>query len=308
MTTVQWQGFDAWQMENEQIRVVIVPALGAKIASLVDKTAGYEWLAPPTNPVRERRYADVFTDHDLAGWDEMFPTISMCPSPHNRAIELPDHGEVWALSWEVLSQSPQLIKLQVQGRALDYLLTRTASLLEDGFRLEYTLENLNGKPFPFLWAAHPLFNADSSTVIELPPEITRVINVAERPDLGGVDAPLSWPAAALANGGEKRLDRVGDASRKDSRKVYVPPEQPVDSACLYQESIGRRLCLRWDSGVAPYLGIWVDEGTYTRPSTAALEPASGYYDSLALAQQNQRAAIAPISGPVQWWLDVRLSS
>ena len=101
MNTGDWHGFTGYVLENNALRVVIVPALGAKIVSLVDKVAGHEWLAPPTNPVRARDYGDSFIAHDLAGWDEMFPTIVACPSPHDPAVMLPDHGEVWALAWEV---------------------------------------------------------------------------------------------------------------------------------------------------------------------------------------------------------------
>ena len=34
------------------------------------------------------------------------------------------------------------------------------------------------------------------------------------------------------------------------------------------------------SGKTPYLGLWIDEGCYNTVSTVALEPASGYFDSL----------------------------
>ena len=218
MTAVKWQGFDAWQMENEAARVVIVPALGAKIVSLVDKASGHEWLAPATNPVRARTYGDTFTDHDLAGWDEMFPTIVECPSPHDASVTLPDHGEVWALLWEVVEQGASALTLRVQGVALDYTLTRTATLMADGLRLDYTLENQTGQPLPFLWAAHPLFNADEHTVIELA-GVERVINVMDDPVLGAVGTELGWPVATLADVQRRALNVVGAASNRDCRKI-----------------------------------------------------------------------------------------
>lgn len=307
MTIIDWHGFDAWQMENDGVRVVIVPALGAKIVSLVDKAADHEWLAPPTNPVQARTYGDTFTDHDLAGWDEMFPTIVECPSPHDASVTLPDHGEVWALPWEVVEQSASAQTLRVRGVALNYTLTRTATLLDDGLRLDYTLENQTGQALPFLWAAHPLFNADQHTFIELP-GVERVVNVMDDPALGAIDTLLDWPAATLANGLRRSLNVVGPASNRDCRKFYAPPEQPLAAASLRQGDSGRGLYMRWDAAIAPYVGVWIDEGTYTRTTTAALEPGSGYYDSLALALRNQRVATVAAGEQVGWWLDVRFGN
>lgn len=301
MNTIDWHGFTSYVLENEHMRVVIVPELGAKIASLVDKAAGHEWLAPPSHPVRAREYGDTFIHHDMAGWDEMCPTINACQSPHDPAEQLPDHGEVWALPWHLLDEQGETLALRVAGRALPYVLTRTAALEGSTLRLDYHLKSLSDAPIPFLWAAHPLFNGDEHTRIVLPDDVTQVVNVADHPLWGAPDRLLDYP---LTPGIAQRLDRVGEPSLKDYRKYYLRPELPVSAAALVQEDIGRRLHMSWDESLAQYLGVWVDEGTYSRGTTVALEPASGYYDSLALAIRNQRAAVV-LPGEVKtWWLTV----
>lgn len=303
MNSIDWHGFTGYVLENDALRVVIVPELGAKIASLVDKVADHEWLAPPTHPVRARGYGDTFIDHDMAGWDEMFPTINACPSPHDPSVTLPDHGEVWALPWDVLTAAENRLELQVLGRALPYHLSRTAALDEKlGLTLAYSLKATSDTPVDFLWAAHPLFNADEHTRIELPDSITQVINVADHPLWGAPDRELAYP---LTPGIAQRLDRVGDPSRKDYRKYYVPPDQSVASAALVQEDKGRALSLSWTGTFAPYLGVWVDEGTYSRGTTVALEPSSGYYDSLTLAIANKRATVVMPGAVKTWRLEVR---
>lgn len=303
-----WHGFEAWQLENDRVRVLIVPVLGAKIASIVDKVADHEWLAPPTNPVRERIYGDTFTDHDLGGWDEMFPTISACLSPHDASIELPDHGEVWSMPWQTLAQSDTHQTLHIRGRSLDYDLTRSMTLLENGFRLNYTLENRTDRSMPFLWAGHPLFKGTPDTKIGLPAGVESVINVADHPRLGKPDTKLAWYEAQLADGGLIALNQVGMPTLRDYRKFYTPPEQAIDTAWLSQTDIGRAIHLIWDAQVAPYLGVWVDEGTYTRTTTIALEPATGYYDALSLAQANERITTLDAHASCQWWLEAHLVS
>ncbi|MBK8794940.1 MAG: hypothetical protein IPM07_00345 [Anaerolineales bacterium] len=79
---IRWQGCDAWALESAQLRVVTIPALGAKVVSLLDKRSGREWLAGPGDrPLRAIAYGASFQEQDVSGWDEMFPTIVACAYP-----------------------------------------------------------------------------------------------------------------------------------------------------------------------------------------------------------------------------------
>ncbi len=101
--TTTWHGIAALVLENETFRTVVVPTMGAKIVSLLDKRTGVEWLAGPGDrPFRPASYGATFDQQDMSGWDEMFPTITACPYPAPGAhtgVSLPDHGEVWAVPW-----------------------------------------------------------------------------------------------------------------------------------------------------------------------------------------------------------------
>jgi hypothetical protein len=82
----------------------------------------------------------------------------------------------------------------------------------------------------------------------------------------------------------------------------------VSWAALQQGSEGDWIRLSWNPDDVPYLGVWVDEGAFNTVSTAAIEPATGYYDSLALAWQNNRTMRLPPNEPVCWFLDIELGS
>ncbi|MEP0761720.1 MAG: DUF5107 domain-containing protein, partial [Chloroflexota bacterium] len=72
----EWRGQPAWTLESARLRVVTTPGVGAKIVSIYDKAAGHEWLvAPADRPFGPLAYGAVFTEQDMSGWDEMFPTI-----------------------------------------------------------------------------------------------------------------------------------------------------------------------------------------------------------------------------------------
>lgn len=293
-----WHGFEGLKLENNRLSTVIVPELGAKIASLYDKQVDHEWFASPTNPPRLREYGDTFTNYELCGWDEMFPTINECAYPLDNTITLPDHGEVWLLPWLVTEQSEHSITLSVEGRALDYRLTRSIHLNDDGVRLHYALENTSSESMVCLWAAHPLFAATQQTQILLPENVVQIVNVIPNdPVLGEADTLHDYP---------QQLDRVAAPTSRTCRKYYILPDAPISWAGLEQADKNCGVRLIWNAEELPYCGIWVDEGMYTAQATVAPEPSNGYYDSLVLAKENGRVATLDRQNTVRWEIEIKL--
>lgn len=313
MSSTDWLGQPALAIETAAVRLVTVPHMGAKIVSLYDKVRAHEWLLPPIDrPFRPAAYAASFVAQDMSGWDEMFPTIDSChyplPGPYQGAA-LPDHGEVWAIPWAQSADDPAALRLSVEGRALPYRLTRTIRALDaHTLRLEFEALNTGAAPFLGFWTAHPQFAADASTRIILPPPVTEVVNVKPLPDWPAPGASVSWPQMTTLSGQPIRLDQVGPASQRTHRKVYLPPQRPVTWAALRQGDDGPWLRLAWDAATVPYLGVWVDEGTYNAAPTAALEPSTGYYDTIPVAVENARAVTFAPGQPVRWQLDIRLGA
>jgi len=309
----QWHGLAAWSLETAAMRALIVPEMGAKIVSLFDKRSGFEWLVGPVagRPVRPVAYPAPFERQDMAGWDEMFPTIVACPYPGpgpHHGVALPDHGEAWQLPWSV-AQSEGELRLTLTGRALPYRLTRAASLVApDTLCLRYTLENLADEPMPYLWAAHPQFVAGAGCRILLPPEVTEVINtIPAEWGWGPPETRFGWPEATAIHGDRVRLDRVGPPTLHRGRKFFALPDaHPAWAALLYDA--GQWLRLEWDPAEVPYLGLWIDEGAVHCQAVAAPEPSTGWYDSLALACQKGQVCTAPAGGTRQWTLTVRLGA
>ncbi|MFN8459999.1 MAG: hypothetical protein U0401_36005 [Anaerolineae bacterium] len=304
LTKIDWEGWSAWQLENNSLRVVIIPQLGAKIVSFFDKQAQHEWLAKPRRPLRAAPYNASFVDYDLSGWDEMCPTIIAChypaPGPFQGRM-LPDHGEVWALPWSVEAANEMVLSLSVQGQALPYRLKRAAKFTSSGtLCLDYELFNQGRDSLAYLWAAHPLFAVDRHTRIVLPPEVNELYNVLIQSPWGEAGARYPWPVAKDETGSLWQLDRVGPVSNRDCRKFYVPPETPINWVKLEQTHSGNWLQLAWSSAQIPFMGLWIDEGAYSAEPAVAPEPASAFYDSLVTAWELQQVSVlAP--GTVHTW-------
>jgi galactose mutarotase-like enzyme len=307
-----WHGMDAVTIEGDLLRATIIPGLGAKIASLVDKRINHEWLVGPgSRPVRPVPYGATWPEHDMSGWDEMFPTINACPYPGPTApgTPLPDHGEVWSMPWNGEPANEGELTLAVTGRALPYRLTRTASVEGPSLRLRYRVVNQGPDQLSMLWAAHPQFTCTAETRILLPPEVDQVLRVYD-PRMGWQPNGVvqKWPDALDPDGHPVRLDRVGAVSRKDCRKLYLTPEQRANWAGLVDATSGNWLRLTWDAIVVPYLGVWVDEGCFNTVSTVALEPTTGFYDSLATASEAGRVMNIPAQTSQEWEVVVEVGT
>lgn len=313
LSATTWHGVPAWVLENDVLRVVIVPQMGAKIVSLLDRRGDLEWLPGPMpgRAVRPVAYGAPFAEQDMAGWDEMFPTILACaypgPGPQHGA-PLPDHGEAWALPWEVTRAAEGELTLALRGRALPYRLTRTAALSQtDTLTLHYTLENLGDEPMPYMWAAHPQFLAGADCRIVLPPELTQVVNTAG-PDVGWGprEARYAWPEATAPDGRRARLDRVGPPALRQGRKFFAPPAARPSWAEVRRLESGHCLRLEWDPADVPYLGLWVDEGLVNSQAVVAPEPTTGWYDDLAVAWHKGEITVIPARSVRHWTLLVRV--
>lgn len=309
-------GYVAWRLQNERIRLDVVPEAGGKIVSLFDRTAGVEWLVQPaqSNPFRSFPPGTEYNPNQCGGWDEMFPTILACPYPAPgpwQGIALPDHGELWTQPWQEEDGDEDAIRLMVEGKALPYRFTRTIRFHAAAeLRFDYELQNLGEESLAYLWTPHPQFAVEPGALILLPPDVTEVINVMPKewgPEWGDVGTRNPWPVITGEDGQPIRQDVVRSVAHKGGRKFYLPPERPISWMGLRQPN-GATLRMSWDTSAQPYCGVWIDEGFLNSASDVGIEPATGYYDSLALAWRNQRISQLASGGRTSWHLHVSLAA
>jgi len=312
VSKTSWHEIAAWALESDHHRTVMVPEMGAKIVSLVDKRDGFEWIVGPgTRPVRKVAYGAWWHEQDMAGWDEMFPTIIGCsypgPGPLN-GIQLPDHGEAWSMPWAVDPASETEVVLTLTGKALPYRLTRAVSFdAADALRFDYTLANLSTDQMPYIWAAHPQLVAGLDGEVLFPAAVDEVINtIPESWGWGPPETRFAWPEATSLDGRSVRLDRVGPPSLRQGRKLFAMPQVRPSWAAVLRRSSRHWLRFEWNADEVPYLGLWVDEGALNHESVVAPEPTTGWYDDLALAWQKGRVVTVEGGGIQHWSLTVRL--
>lgn len=256
-------------------------ARGAKITSLRD-ASNVEWLAQSSGVSRVGPEAS-FIEAEMAGWDECAPSIVACTVGEST---VPDHGDLWNTQFTLGHASGSAWAV---GASLGYRFERVISATERGLRLDYTAEAIS-TPQPFLWAAHPQFVAAPGTLVELGDASVTITMV----DVLDASLPESlWPPDVPVMAG------VEDGG---CRKYYVRPDRWVDSVTLRRPT-GERLTLRW-SPECRFLGVWIDNGLYSREPVIAIEPSTGFFDSLATAVSNDTAVTLVPGEPLRWWIEL----
>jgi galactose mutarotase-like enzyme len=275
--------------------LTLMPHLGGKIASI--RVGSHELLQAPLNPYAPRTRTMSFDEGDASGWDECLPSVAACTiqTPAGQA-DIPDHGDLWRIPWQVLSVNHDSATLRANCFSLPLQLTRTIALDETptGFKLQllYSLTNMGAYLVPWAWAAHPLFAADEGDQIVLDIEDLRVEGSAGA-TLGPSGKRIPWPKIERTGGSISDLSIVQNPDSGIGDKIFAGPfflpSEPA-SASLERKQIGLRLTVIFDPAITPYLGLWLcyggwPEGPGPKQVCVALEPTTANEDSLAGAAQ-----------------------
>jgi galactose mutarotase-like enzyme len=317
---VIYRGHKAVEIESKQMKLIILPELGAKIVSLQFLATEKEWLVGSgPKELLKVDYGSEFVAADVSGWDECFPGIIAGEYPNEGMYQgrmIPDHGELWSVPWDAHTDGGALV-CTVMGRQLPYQFTRKISVIDEHtLRLEYEVANLCKEPLSVFWAAHPLFIGTEYTQICLPNEVSSILCVdggqalktGQRYPWPEGNGSRTYPDLADAPTLQRRLDQLGPATARDARKFYVEGEIPEGWAGLYESNNGNYLVLEWDTEAIPYLGIWIDEGVYNPNPVCALEPTNGYYDSLSEANQHEKLLTIMPEDTARWSLSLTLGN
>lgn len=292
------------ELENDALRVVVLPARGGEIRELWHKPSSTQllWHAPWAD-ASVPASTGSFDDWYAGGWQELLPN-------GDDACELDGvahafHGESWSRSWDATTVGDGVVlsvALQTVPLAIERRMTITGSTLV----IEEWVRNVGDAPVRFAWGHHPAFGGnllEEGCALDLPGGSVEGYHA----ELGsGRLAPLArsaWPYAIGRDGAPVDLRRVpgpGAGSHDVTLVTDLPdgwfalrnPARDVGVACRFPREVFRWLWL-WQA----YDGVLeppFDAGTYTlavepwtsppclaraaaRGAEARLEPGSGFH-------------------------------
>ena len=304
-----YKDHSAVTVESEALRAIFLPALGGKLASLVHKGSGIDFLLQAKNPnYKSLAYDGVYVDAECSGFDDMFPTIdrSFCESFPWSGTAMPDHGEVCALRWDLMKRKTE-IRMSVRGVRFAYRLDKRIRFTDaNTLRIEYSLVNLCDYPFEYIYAAHVMLAVEEGGEIFTPFEGgttgTYVFGGDRR--LGDYGDRVAWPRATMKDGSVKNMSVTPPISETgDSYKLYFVKNIPRGVFGYRYPTTGLSLVLHFSLSQLPYIGLWINEGSFHGHGNIALEPCSAAFDRPDLARIHGTSSVLGPRAIKEWSIE-----
>jgi galactose mutarotase-like enzyme len=292
----EWDGMRVVIMENEKVRVGILPDKGAEIFEFLYKPMDLDvmWLSPNgvQNPHRyPGTYADPstnFVDYYTGGWQEVFPNGG--PPSRMKGAYFGQHGEVSQAPWDyaILCDEPERIEVAftVHTRKYPFRLRKVLRLDKNSGKLfiREEAENLSQAELPAMWGHHIVFGPpflEPDCIIRLPGQPVIIPHDEPTSRTGrrvGGTAVSHWPYADGPNHEKIDFSRIPPPGTK-SEMLYIGNLQE-GAYTLTNPRIGAQVTVTWDHKTFPYLWYWQEYGDnmdypwYGRTYNIGLEPFS----------------------------------
>ena len=301
------------ELENEYLKVSLLPAYGGKFSSIIHKRSGTEFLKQPRVPVDQidtPSYGEAFLPPHAFGFDECFPNITPEKYKLNgHSVDLPDHGEIWSRESEVLVCDDELILIST-GVEINYRFEKRISLNANRVVITYKLVNQEKLPFQYIWSTHPLLAIDEGDQILLPKKNNKLlVNWSSDNHLGKEGSQISWPLTDQT--GNPDLSIVKGKNANVAAKLFA--DSAGGSAGIYRSLHNETLVFHFDPKTIPFVGLWLcyggwpvngGEGDYT----VAIEPTTAEFDSLNRAQKSGQAREIAAGESRTWKIEMSIEN
>ncbi len=272
-------GHPAVWLENEYLKISVLPEKGADIFDFIFKPSGIDFLyktSPGLQPPGSHPPKDAIENYE-GGWQELFPnTGDTCQ--HKGKI-IPTHGEVAILPWDltVIRDDPSetIILLTVCTRIFPFRVERWMKLRrgEPVLAIEEKVTNLSNTNLDFVWGHHLVlggtflengcqYQATARTIfVPDQPKEARYARLAP-----GQRQPWPW---ALARSSETPIDlRIIPGPDSHSHDDVFLTDLEQGRAAITNPRLGLVFTLKWDATIFGCLVMWQPFGGLDMPPWA----------------------------------------
>ena len=263
-------GHTAIYLENDLIRITVLPEKGADIYAFVHKPSGLDvlWknpvgLWPPGSPPHDGSGDTGFLHNYEGCWQELFPS---CNGPTTyQGQTMPMHGEVALLPWqyriETHTADELAVHFQVETRLTSFRLERTMRLARDAMQLtlDEKVTNIGNAEQHFAWGHHCVVGGpwlEAGCQLQAPAGTIHTLDqVYEETAQLAPGQKEPWPYARTRSG--ERLDlrvvpgpeahRHDDALLSDLTDGWVSVTNP---------RLNFSFSLHWDLAIFKWIMIW----------------------------------------------------
>jgi hypothetical protein len=284
-------GLSSLLLENDRLRVSVLPGLGGRIHEFVDKQTGRDWLyhSPGILP-RPASYGANYDDWWTGGVDEILPTGWPCDIDGR---SYPLLGELWSQDWvsEVTQNTPEAIEVHLVCTAhiAQVKVERWMRLKAGEARLylDHRLTNLNPNHLTILWGLHPAFALDHDDYrLDIPSQ--HAIVDPGSPDYRADTSRYQWPDFPMTNGSLRDMRfPPGIGSQSWHLHTLVLDEGWL---ALFDLRANQGIRMEFERAIFSAVQLWGVYGGW-RPGVYCIspEPWTGWSSDLRVAAQQKTA-------------------
>lgn len=236
-TAFAYRGIDAAFLENEHLRVMILPGKGGDVLEFRDKRTDVDvlWHAdhrwePPGDRYVPTETATTWHDHYPGGWQVNLPVAGTGREIDGSAYGL--HGESALVPWEasVTEDSGAAVELTLTTELVRYpfALERVLRLPAGEPRLQVreSVTNEGGVAVEYAWQQHvalgePLLGPAARLDVPARTGVTEAVSPALRTGRLADERTFEWPEAPTRDGGTTDLRVVPPASEGLHDQCYA---------------------------------------------------------------------------------------
>jgi len=296
-------GHPALWLENEFLRLAVLPTKGADIPLLYHQPSGVQFLMQTPAGLRPPTDASPsdFLENYEGGWQELFPNANEACEVHGKS--LPFHGEVALLAWDYQILGENELSLSVACRQTPFRVERRLQLVGNVLMLESRAVNLGNETWPFVWGHHIVLGGDfleQGCQLQMPAKTIITPDVLAEPATARLAEKQSsnWPHAMGRMCGETF----------DLREIPGPEARSHDDAFVTGFAMGHlgvtnpRLKLRfgldWNAALFPWVVLWQPFGGADLPPLTGIyglgvEPWVSRYNLAEAVVANQARSLSP---------------
>jgi len=267
-------------IENDAIRVVVLPDKGAEIHQITDRRSGTDLLfaAPwglqsPGAPPLPGSGDDKFMWNYAGGWQELIPSVNAeCVY---RGERIPFHGEVASLAWEheILDGdgSDARVRFWTRSRQTPFRIERILRVhgSEAELLVEGSVWNDSSESAHFVWGHHCVLGPpflEPGCRLEIPARTIVTSPELFEPETARLEPGRRepWPSAPLRTGGTVDLRDVPGPETGSHDDLYVTD---LDDGWLAVSNprLGLTFRLEWDHRVFGWIVLWQPYGGAVAP-------------------------------------------
>jgi hypothetical protein len=308
----RYQGFSAVEIETDLLKVIVLPELGGKIISVLNKKSGFDFafINPFTGVVKYPYDVEYLTSD--CGIGDLLPSIGVgyyTDIPW-KGIPLPDKGEIWTQPLETTLLSTGL-EQKTYGVRFPYHFARKLEVCKNVVTLDYTLENLCPFDLKYLWSLQPHLRISGKMEIVVSGTPSFYVDWSKNYAFETQERLYDWPIARPKNR-NKEIDfsRI-ETMTGDAEKLYLTGFDQGSVSLLYKDE-GEKVTFKFDPSVIPNCGLWINkegwpvEGNSTR--LVAIQPCNCMSDFFDVTDRHGVIGVVKGKGKNRWRIEMEVDS